>query len=84
MSVGHKYESCKNGRTDRNAVWGVDRWPRSHPCGCGQVAEVTPLREGALLGGQTCACPDVPAVDILNVIREEHQLVGGVQARLVQ
>jgi len=49
MSVGHTHEPCKNGCTDRDAIWGVDSdGPKNHVLGGdpgnGQFGVSSPLK----------------------------------------
>jgi len=69
LSVGHDREPYKNDWTDRDAVWGLGLMRPKEP-------SIMSLRKGHFEGGNTLACPDLPAVDILNLIRKEQQRCG--------
>ena len=66
LSVGHNLSPPKNGGTDRDVIWAFGTWTR----GRGPKKP----REGAFFSpfgkSNTWTCPDMPAVDILNFIRE--------------
>ena len=61
-------ESCKNGQTNRGAVWDGESGAFKEPSirlggGSHHVS-------GHFYRGYAWACPDLPAIDILNVVRQ--------------
>jgi len=63
LSVGHDHESYNNGPSDQNAIWGV--YFRAQGTMYKMEARI-PDGNGTLWGGHVY--PDLPAVDILDLI----------------